>query len=86
MPLCPNLEASELAPATAKRGEEKKVRRAASMSETLRWPRVMGIEVGIGDGLVRSVSRPRDVVEGLRGRYLGSLDVSCSSMTPSLGA
>jgi hypothetical protein len=43
LPLCPYFEGSELAPATAKRGEAKKVRRAASISVSRFWARVCGM-------------------------------------------
>lgn len=39
--LCPNLEGSEDAPATAKRGEAKNVFSAASMFASRFWPRVV---------------------------------------------
>jgi hypothetical protein len=42
-PLWPYLDGSELAPATAKRGELKKVRRAASMVVSRFWARVWGM-------------------------------------------
>jgi hypothetical protein len=41
--LCPNLDGSEEAPATAKRGLEKKSLRAASISASRFWPRVVGM-------------------------------------------
>lgn len=52
--MCPYLFGSEDAPATAKRGEEKNVLRAASISASFLWPRVVGM-----DDLIRSVSRER---------------------------
>ena len=42
-PLCPNLEGSEDAPATAKRGDEKNVLSAASISASRFWPLVIGM-------------------------------------------
>jgi hypothetical protein len=42
-PLWPYLDGSEDAPATAKRGEEKKILRAASMSAERLCPRVWGM-------------------------------------------
>lgn len=47
VPLWPNLEGSLEAPATAKRGEEKNVFRAASMSRFRVWPRVWGMGRGV---------------------------------------
>lgn len=41
--LCPYLDESEDAPATAKRGDEKKVFSAASMSASRFCPRVVGM-------------------------------------------
>jgi hypothetical protein len=41
--LWPYLDGSEEAPATAKRGEEKKVLSAASISASRAWPRVVGM-------------------------------------------
>jgi hypothetical protein len=41
--LWPYLDGSEEAPATAKRGEEKKVFSAASISASRAWPRVVGM-------------------------------------------
>lgn len=49
MPLWPYFAGSEDAPATAKRGEEKKVLSAVSISWVRFWPRVRGI-AGEGDG------------------------------------
>ena len=43
LPLCPNFEGSDDAPATANRGEAKKVFSAASISASRFWPLVVGI-------------------------------------------
>jgi hypothetical protein len=59
---------SELAPATAKRGDEKNILRAASISASRFWPRVCGIGsfLGVLGVVVMMLGGPRERVMGER--------------------